>query len=49
MIEIFETPGCISYDGVNNLNAILLISLNYVNCIFLKYFLMNEITINQNL
>ena len=25
MIEIFETPGCISYDGVSNLHAILLI------------------------
>ena len=37
-LEIFETPDGISYDGVNNYHAILLISLNYVNEFF-QYFI----------
>ena len=38
MIEIMGTPGCISYDEVNYLHAILLISLNYVYDIFANIF-----------
>ena len=39
-LDIFETPGCVSYDGVNYLDAILLI-------IFELIFLLNEITIKK--
>ena len=46
LIEIVGTYGCISYDGVNSSNAILLISLNHVNYNFANIFI-NEI-IKQN-
>ena len=39
-LEQSETSNCISYDGVNNLNTILLRSLNYVNDIFTILYLM---------
>ena len=47
-LEQSEASNCISYDGVNNEHAILLISLNYVNDTFLNI-LLNEITIKQNI
>ena len=34
MIEIVGASGCISYDGVNNLQTTLLILINYFNDIF---------------
>ena len=38
MIEIVGASGCISYDGVNNLQTTLLVSINYFNDIFVIFY-----------